>query len=78
MLGYWVFAVCYLLTIAYLVYLIDRQRRRIDIVINEYIYDLHKSIDEIWRHILDKERDDRELWAKYILKLQELEDAKEG
>jgi len=49
MLGYWVFAVCYLLTIGYLVYLIDRQRRRIDIV--------HKSIDEIWRHILDKERE---------------------
>lgn len=58
MLGYWVFSVCYLLTIACLVYLIDRQRRRIDTVINEYIYDLHMANDEIWRHILDKEHDD--------------------
>lgn len=77
MLGYWIFAVCYLLTIAYLVYLIDQNRCRAD-ALYDYIHDLRMENEEIWQHILDKERDDRELWSKYILKLQELENAKEG
>jgi hypothetical protein len=49
------------LCLAILTIYVDRQRRRIDVVIHEYIYDLIKADEEIWQHLLDKERgDDKE------------------